>query len=408
MYPDPKQNEPEQWNHKPQQNYQDNPLSDTNTEHTREQNNPQNEGPSRQDQYHPPENNTGHANDHQANWQGPQYPQPQQYDNSNQSAPNVQTQPINSSQPGIIILQWLTYAFWGWTLIALSVLISSVIYNFIDKNNGGDTVMYAMAATLVLLPISAVCDYFYSKNEPAKKQGSASLVMIIHAVIFALFGIGAIIVAVFSTVRILTSSSESTASQVALYSSVIVAVLYAAVFLRTLSINKLPWVKRYFTIFMIAVIGIISILGIIGPIANTRKTRDDRLITDNINTITESIGYYADSSNKLPDNLAELSLKGDSKKLVDKGLIIYTPNTNTSMGASSLNNSLNNLGVNSYGKETTFYYTLCANFVQASSNSNSYSAVQSKDSSYSEYISAYDHGAGKECYKIKKTTYEQQ
>ena len=45
---------------------------------------------------------------------------------------------------------------------------------------------YAVAAVLVLLPVSFITDFFYSKREPGKKTGAATIVMVIHAVLYAL------------------------------------------------------------------------------------------------------------------------------------------------------------------------------------------------------------------------------
>src|SRR5680860_463031 len=99
--------------------------------------------------------------------------------------------------PGIIVLQWLTYAFWGLTVFATSLLSASVIAYFITPTNNNDFSAYATAAVLVLLPISVICDIFYSKQEPEHKTGASSIIMIIHAVFFALFSIGALIAIVF-------------------------------------------------------------------------------------------------------------------------------------------------------------------------------------------------------------------
>ncbi|MGH7250207.1 MAG: hypothetical protein ACREGC_04480, partial [Minisyncoccia bacterium] len=115
------------------------------------------------------------------------------------------TSPVhNLNTPNVIVMQWLTYAFWGWTALSLSILTGIVLANFINKADMGSFTPYAIAAVLVLLPISFVCDYFYSKHEPGKNTGSAMVVMVIHAVLFALFGVGALIGIVFSLVQFMT------------------------------------------------------------------------------------------------------------------------------------------------------------------------------------------------------------
>jgi hypothetical protein len=68
----------------------------------------------------------------------------------------------------------------------MSALTASVFAYFIAHSSDGKFMPFAIAAVLVLLPISIACDYFYSKQEPVKKTGAASIVMILHAVLFAL------------------------------------------------------------------------------------------------------------------------------------------------------------------------------------------------------------------------------
>ncbi|RYZ99261.1 MAG: hypothetical protein EOO68_12620, partial [Moraxellaceae bacterium] len=62
----------------------------------------------------------------------------------------------SGTSAGIVILQWLTYAFWGWTLLALTGLIATVLFAFYTDADTSDTIPYVIAATLVLLPISFV------------------------------------------------------------------------------------------------------------------------------------------------------------------------------------------------------------------------------------------------------------
>src|SRR5690606_24348193 len=117
-------------------------------------------------------------------------------------------QPHNT--PGIIILQWLTYAFWGWLIVGLIWLIALVFMNALTDSAEDVLGMlpYAIAGTTVVLPIALTWDLFYRKHEPKKKTGGASVIMILPAVIFALPGIGALILAVFMLVNMLLTSSR--------------------------------------------------------------------------------------------------------------------------------------------------------------------------------------------------------
>ncbi len=128
----------------------------------------------------------------------------------------------------------------------------------------------------MLLPISLVCDYLYSKKEPQRKVGGASVVMIIHAVLFALFGIGSLIWAVFSLVSLLTSGGDDNSTAFAgLYSSIIIVAFYAATFVRTLNPPKFPWIDKAYKIFMLVTIVIFIILGFAGAHHNVNKQTAD-------------------------------------------------------------------------------------------------------------------------------------
>src|ERR1700722_14381258 len=87
-------------------------------------------------------------------------------------------------------------------------------------------------------------DFSYSKREPKKKEGAAMVVMVIHAVLFALIGIGAVIYAVFSFVSLVTSSGSHNSAYVSLWSSILIAVFYAATFIRALTPAKLCWIPK--------------------------------------------------------------------------------------------------------------------------------------------------------------------
>ncbi len=343
--------------------------------------------------------------------QTPYAPQPAY--SSQPTTPPPQPGVVHPS-PGNIILQWLTYAFWGWTVFAMSLLTGSVLANFIaDAHTGGFT-PYAVASVLVLLPISIVCDLFYSKQEPLKKTGAATIVLVIHAVLFALFGIGAVIAIVISLVTLFTSNSDTSGSQVALFTAIIVAILYAAVLLRTVNPPRFPWIRRYFIIFMTIVVGIVSVLGIVGPVAHERSTRNDRLIEDNLTYVESGINNFATKNKQLPSNLSDITLNGDAlngdaKKLVSLNLVKYTPNTKTDATALPNIQNLQTSKTNTLiatPQSKNLYYQLCATYVKATKNPNAPANDYLDDSDgYTSYLSAYEHPAGQVCYKLKTVVY---
>jgi hypothetical protein len=289
--------------------------------------------------------------------------------------------------PGIIVLQWLTYAFWGWTLLALSVLIFIVIFNFINHTDSGNTSLYALASIVVLLPISLICDFIYQKHELKKKQGVSMAVMVVHAVIFALFAIGTLIGSLFSVVQLIVTSggAYSTNSNVALFLSLmIVSVLYSITFFRTLNPLKSDLkVARIFDITMLVIIAIFTILAFVGPFAQTLLTKNDRLIEASLSDVQSGISSYASANSKLPATLGDVSFTSDNaKQLVTKNLVTYkqdTPDTKTG----------------------DFRYQLCVTY--AAKDSNPSYGYQQED--YSSYVSTTGHGAGSVCYKLKSYNY---
>ncbi|HYF97053.1 MAG TPA: hypothetical protein VD947_03370 [Patescibacteria group bacterium] len=310
------------------------------------------------------------------------------------SAPEPQTQ-HKSLSAGLVVLQWLTYAFWGWTVLALSFLTSTVIANIVDESDSAGLAPYAIAAVLVLLPISYICDAFYSKREPKKKTGAEMLVMVVHAVIFALFGIGSLIFAVFAIVMLLTESTNSKDSQIGLYSALIIAVFYALTFLRTLNPVGLPWVKRWYKMAMFVSVGAIGLLGLIGPVAEERSRRDDKLLENELYVVKQSIDNYARSNDRLPDSLEGLEMSEDAEKIVDKKLVEYKPQASKVTGG----------GTQAF---TEFRYELCVNYKKESNHYEKYGGyydyAPNKDE-YTDHLSNYTHPAGEVCYKLKASQY---
>jgi len=307
---------------------------------------------------------------------------------SENNAQNSDNHVLNT--PGNIVLQWLTYAFWGWTVLAMSFLTAAVIAYFINDTNSADAIVYGIAGIAVLMPISIICDYFYKKHEPVKKTGSASIVMVIHAVIFALFGVGAIIAAVFSVVALMLATGDTKSYYTTIFSSIIIAVLYAAVLLRTLNPRKMPWVRRFFPISMVIVIGVIGIIGILGPFMGQKSIKNDQMKEAAISNVSGDIETYVSENKQLPDNLDTIknNANDDAKVLLENGSITYKKSSNlTGQSLASLANS-------------NYYYQLCAKFDKASKDStnkkNSYSS--------SDLDNAY-HDKGDYCYQIKVTNY---
>lgn len=165
----------------------------------------------------------------------PPYSQPEGVvNNSTEQPSNNMTHSHGSAS--VLILQWLTYLFWGWTLLALSFAIFFLVLSLINGTEIGNTILYPVSALVILLPAAVISDALYGKKEPKTKKGVALAIMVVHVVIYAIFLAGFLISAMFSLVSMLNTvaTEEQNSSLGYLISSLIVAALYALLILRTL------------------------------------------------------------------------------------------------------------------------------------------------------------------------------
>ena len=307
--------------------------------------------------------------------------------------PTPQTQPVLSTDPPTssinLLLQWLMYAFYGWSLIAFSYLITATVYYYLNGRSSdiyGSAAPYAVVATVILLGIAVACNKFYEKQEPQPKKGPAAVIMIIHAVIFAIFGIIALIAAIFVIVDyLLSGSGDGSVAWSGVISGLLIFVLYALTFLRTINLSKLKWLFRFYMWGMIGVAAILCILALVGPSARAFRGKNDQLIQNNLEIVTAAISDKTNTDGALPDSLNALSLNGDTSKLVKNKLLTYIPN--------SLSNS----------DQNNYYYEICVKYALASPG---YKASMGKNqnaseaANYSSYPNTYDHPSGNYCYLI--------
>jgi len=286
-------------------------------------------------------------------------------------------------------------------VLAMSILTGIVLASFKNGKYMNGSIPYVIAATLVLLPISVVCDHFYSKYESHKKTGPSSIVMVIYAVLFALFCIGALISIVIIVVELFIGNSTWSTLMPFLFTAIIVTILYAATFLRTIHPTKPPWLHKAYLLLMVASVGVITVIGIIGPVENQRATRNDRLIDNNLSDIQNSINEYESTNNQLPSSLTSLSLYGDDQTLANSGLLKYIPNSipPTQLSSPVTAYSTNAKPIGSPGN-FTYYYQLCVTYKKAGTlgTTDPY-ADNSNANGYSSNIDTEYHPAGYYCYK---------
>lgn len=306
--------------------------------------------------------------------------------------------PINS--PGILVLQWLTYAFWGWTILALTLLTAISVSFFLNRSDydSGDSISYALAAVIVLFVISVICDVLYAKKEPLHKQGAAMVIMIIHAVIFALCGIGALIVAVFAIVNLLigAGSDGNEGAKTALITGGLIAVVYGVTLLRTVRPFKLNKVSLLYSLFMAVVTIVVTILGVVGPTLYASQTKDDRLIERGLSDVSQGVRNYTNKNGALPSSLSDLrdsNVSSDARELIDRNMVEYKtgaavkqPNVDNNLGT-----SLEQL------KEPAYEYTLCVTYKSDKGGDYAYDYVEKgRDVT----PNTYSHGEGRTCYEL--------
>ncbi len=327
-----------------------------------------------------------------------------------------------SNTPGVFVLQWLTYAFWGWTIVGVAYLVSITAGFMFEGEQAAQSIQepvaYGIAAVLVLLPVALLCDIFYSRLEAEHKKGASSVIMVIHAVLFALFGIGTLIAIAFSLVNMLLSGYR-TAPQVVLITSLVMFALYMLILVRTVR----PFIARkfrlIFKVVMTVIVVTVCVWGIVGPVAATARTKDDRAVNQALTTLNTSINAYVSNKNTLPKDLNEIIDAREGyysgqdwssiKDLVNRGLVTYTPNTkaptedNLLTPDVSTNPSSSSIIKNPSSK--TYYYEICGTY-KYDGTDNTYGAYPASDNSdYLTYLPATSHTAGKNCYKLKTVHY---
>jgi len=257
---------------------------------------------------------------------------------------------------------------------------------------------YALAAVIVLFIISVVVDAVYSRREPLRKQGAAMVIMIIHAVIFALCGIGALITAVFAVINLVlgTNWDGNEGALTVLTTGGIIAVVYGATLLRTL---HPAWLKRaglYYGLFMALVTGGITTLAIAGPAVHAHETKNDRLIERALPEVSNSIRNHTAKADALPATLDEIkeTMSSDAKQLVALGLVEYTPGKK--IDAPSAKNGIEPMIYPSPSQDA-FEYSLCVTYKA----DNIQPAI---DLAYmpgrSTAPNTYSHPAGRVCYDL--------
>lgn len=354
-------------------------------------------------------------------------PEPQQ------SAPVVAPQPAvvegiatevhehRANSPGALVLQWLSYAFWGWFGTALAVLASITFGYFIagsDATFWGDNLAYPLAAVIVMLVIALATDFFYARHEPVHKRGAASVIMLIHVVLYMLTVVGALIGIVFGVIRMLITAdpvNSMDGTKVFMLTALVAAVVFGAISFRSLFAGKKRGVRKAFWLLMsILALGFV-VVSIAGPAMKANSTKNDRLIETALPSLASDIREYTRENDKLPASLSQVKSSFSDvpneqvQMMVDRNLVTYKPNSKPaktdplySAQSSKTQPTKSQSGVQITTPEKglkTFYYQLCVTYKEAK-NSKYYRSSDRENDYTSSYVSTYTHPKGEVCYSI--------
>lgn len=331
----------------------------------------------------------------------------------------VETVAPHANTPGTLILQWLTYAFWGWYALAMIWLVGVVIAWIIDRSGVagdiGGILPYPMAASVILLLIALGVDFFYARIEPVKKKGAASVIMIIHAVIFALCGIGALITAVFAVIYSLLNAGVfggAEGSKVIMLTSFTMMIVYILLTLRTVAGAGRKVFRTVAWVVLSALLVAMAVIGVVGPVSDAIVTKQGRLIENALPSVASNINAYAGTYNRLPISLDEASSTDsyqseEVKELIGQNLVRYTANTKPAEKPAEMNtiNKSDQLNETNDSRFSTYFYKLCVTYKAEKKPKYNYESSVSSESS--SYLSTSSHGAGEKCYDMKAESFTQ-
>lgn len=310
-----------------------------------------------------------------------------------------------SSTPQIIITQWLSYAFWGWLMAALVWTMIIILQLVIKHETNSSMVPYAVSSVFVLLPIAFITDWLHRRHGLVKKNKAAAIVMIVHAVLFALIAIGTLIGAVFTGVGLfVTLSADPSTQVVALLSLLVASILFGLLFVRVLMPDKLPKLPMVYAVSMLVLSLGLLVWGVSGPVAETITRKDDARIESYLVWLKGDIASYVQDNRALPDKLADIDASDESKALIDKNLVIYKKD---GMAKNVPTDDLD-AKPSSPVRTDKLKYQLCVNYKETSQSDRNYpryDTMSSGEGDYKSYLDAAPHDKGDVCYKLYEALY---
>lgn len=331
---------------------------------------------------------------------------------------------------GVLVLQWLIYAFWGWFGASMVWLAGTVFTYFVTHSASVDwsqLLAYPLAAVIILFIIALVTDMLYRRREPAKKQGAANVIMLLHVVPFVLIAIGGLITFVFCLLTMMLNTSPVRAVDgpfIAMLTSLVGVAVYALIAIRIFFGAKKARVRLMtWGIFCATALALI-IAAFAGPASDAIRTKQDRLIEQTLPTLSSDIRSYVAKNNKLPANLTDVTHSDSSssamvQEMLSKKLVTYKPNTlpatdGNSYSPEDTTSTKSGVSASIYPynpkQSKRYYYQLCVTYKGEKKDSYTYrdtatmttngSAGVAADYRYDSVYSISSHPAGNVCYNL--------
>jgi hypothetical protein len=277
-----------------------------------------------------------------------------------------------------VLLQWLTYIFWFWTLFFSSLIISSVLGYYIAEESSTEWIVYLAGPQILLYIAALITDKYYKKVETEKKTGFSAVVMVVNAIIAIIISIGSFITASIALTTMLVSVTDTDSSLITFVSSTVIGLLSLLFFLRIIHIKKLALIRKDYSVITGVVVFISIILIAVGPFVATIQRRADRLIEENYYSITGSIRTYVRENNQLPEQFSDVTFEDDAQKAIDTGRVTYKKGSKNS---------------DYYSSSPSYKYELCVDWDKE--KNPDYDGYYSRTKSFTTSW----HQAGVQCYE---------
>lgn len=300
------------------------------------------------------------------------------------------------STPAFVTMQWLSYAFWALASIAIVYLVS-VITNYVlnvDTTVTTEAVAYAVAASFIVLPLAFTLDVFFSRHEDDNKSNASSVVMVVHAVGFAVISVIALITAVFNLINMVLNDYDDKGLWIAVVAAVTTCVLFGILFIRTIKPELFPRLREYYRYLILALILIAGFWAIFGPGAKALDTKQSRGVRDSMMQITSAVDNYVTSNGTLPKDIDAMMSAGyyfgdvstsQMKDYIVRGVLSYEPNTKAFTEADGVK---------------TFYYKICGTFDRDLMMGGGMTNMMAREDGYYNSLDLGNVTAGTHCYDM--------